>query len=152
MSDVSPPALLGLEQIEERLGEPEPLCLALLVIEPRSAAEGTPWQPAPALVEAVTTRLRSSMRPYDELRLLADGRFAIILPTLAEIDAIETRMGEVFDVVDAPYRLAGTELRVRALLAAGVRAAGEPPTDFLARIVGGVETARDRDGRRPVVV
>jgi len=152
MSDVSPPALLGLEQIKERLGEPEPLCLALLIIEPRSAAEGTPWQPAPALVEAVTDRLRASMRPYDELRQLADGRFAIILPTLAEVDAIETRMSEVFEVVDAPYRLAGTELRVRALLAAGVRAAGEPPTGFLARVVEGIDAARDRDGRRPVVV
>lgn len=152
MSDVSPPTLLGLEQIEQRLAEPEPLCLALLVIEPRSTAEGTPWQPAPALIEAVTVRLRETLRPYDELRLLADGRFAVILPTLADTSALQSRITRVFEAVDAPYRLAGTELRVRALLGAGVRIPGEPANDFLSRIVDGVESARDADGRRPAIV
>lgn len=152
MSDVSPPALLGLEQVEARLAEPEPVCLALLVVEPRSAAEGTPWQPAPALIEAITGRLRAAMRPYDELRLLADGRFAVILPTLASTEELGHKMVRLFETVDAPYPMAGTELRVRTLLGAGVRTPGETAAEFLGRIVGGVETARDHDGRHAVVV
>lgn len=152
MSDLSPPVLLGLEQIEARLAEPEPLCLVLLVVEPRSAAEGTPWQPAPALIEAITGRLRSVMRPYDELRLLADGRFAVILPTLATTDDLRRSVTRLFETVDAPYPMAGTELRTRTLLGAGVRVPGESPAEFLTRIVDGVEAARDEDGRRPVLV
>ncbi len=151
MSDVSSPALLGLGQIEERLADPEPLCLALLRIEPRSAAEGTPWQPAAALTEAVTVRLRGSLRAYDELRILADGRFAIIMPTLATPEALEVRLAEVFEVIDAPYRLAGTELLVRVLLGAAVRTPGEAAASFLSRVTAGVDAARDGDGRRPVV-
>lgn len=152
MSDVSSSALLGLAQIEERLADPEPLCLALLVIEPRSTAEGTPWHPAPALIEAVTQRLRETLRPYDELRVLADGRFAIVLPTLADAGTLARRMNHVFRVIDAPYHLAGAELRVRALLGAAVRTPQDGPTDFLAKVVAAVDAARDSDGRHPVLL
>lgn len=152
MSDVTSPTLLGLEQLEERLADPEPLCLALLTIEPRSTAEGTPWLPAPALVEAVTDRLRDALRPYDELRLLTDGRFAITMPTLAGTGPLLNRMNELFGVVQAPYRLAGTELYVRALLGAAVRTPQEAAADFLVRVVAAVETARARDGRSPILI
>ncbi|MEL6981875.1 MAG: hypothetical protein AAFO29_05580 [Actinomycetota bacterium] len=152
MSDVSPPALLGLEQVEDRLTEPEPLCLVLLAVEPRSAGEGTPWQPATALVEAITGRLRAAMRPYDELRLLADGRFVLILPTLASTDDLRRSVTRLFEAVDAPYPMAGTELRTRTLLGAGVRTPGESPAEFLGRIVAAVDAARDSDGHHPVLV
>ncbi len=100
MSESTPTAPAALEQLNDRLVEPEPLCLALLVVEIRARPESTSSRPGPALVEAINDRLRSSMRPYDGLILLPDGHFAITLPTLADADALQGRMGELFAVVE----------------------------------------------------
>ena len=154
MPDVSSSALLGLERIEERLAVPEPLCLALLVVERRPGGDDTIGSTATdrALLDAVATRLRELLRPYDDLRMLADGRFVITLPTLADAAALEARWTRIFDTVRQPYRVAGTEIGVRTLLGAAVRTPQERPGDFLTRVVGAVEMARAGDGRQPILL
>lgn len=154
MSDASTRVLHGLEQVEELLAEPRPLCLALLAIEPRVATAGAHLQPvdATALIEAVAVRLRETLRPYDELQRLADGRFVITLPTLAGAEVLGRRMARLFHIVAEPYQLAGGEVPVRALLGAAVRTPQDQPAGFLARVLTAVDTARAGDGRAPVLV
>ncbi len=60
-------------------------------------------------------------------------------------------MADLFALVNDPYPMDGTEVRLRILFGAALRAPGEEPTAFLSRVAAAVDAARDLDGRRPVL-
>jgi GGDEF domain-containing protein len=152
MADVASPIPAGLESIEDRLSEPEPMCLALLAIEPGPAPGGHTSVSGPALIETVGQGLRDTLRRYDELLVLPDGRFVVILPTLTEAEGLANRIERLFDTACAPRRLGGDELEVRCLFGAAVRRPAESPAVFLNRVVEAVEQARVAGGGSPVLV
>lgn len=152
MADAPPTHLAGLEPLEERLSMLEPLCLALVVVEAPNPGVDHHTAASGPLLAAVGERLRGALRPYDELDLLPDGRFVVILPTLADRHTLAGRMDRVFQAVDAPYELGAEQIRVRALLGAAVRDPQDDTPTFLGRVVAAVEQARQQGGRAPILV
>jgi GGDEF domain-containing protein len=151
MADTTPPTSpIALPQLERRLTDPEPMCLAMVAVEPATPAAGQ-WAPTRALLDEVGERLGDNLRRYDELDLLEDGRFVVVLRTLADASVLASRMQRIFEALDAPYVVDGTELQVRALLGAAIRMPQEDTQTFLSRVLGAVEEARRSGGRAPVI-
>jgi len=152
MADTTPPTSdpTALPQLEHRLADPEPMCLAMVAVEPVAPATGQ-WTPTQALIEEVKRRLGDNLRRYDELDLLEDGRFVIVLRTLADASVLASRMQRIFEALDAPYVVDGTELQVRALLGAAIRMPQEDTQTFLSRVLSAVDEARRSGGRAPVI-
>lgn len=153
MADMMPPEAqqTGLDELEQHLADPEPMCLAMVAVEPSSPTAGN-WTPTPALIDEVGHRLRDGLRRYDELNLLEDGRFVMVLRTLADATVLAGRMERIFEALNAPYHVGGTELQVRALFGAAIRLPQEDPSAFLTRVVGAVDEARRTGGAAPVLL
>ena len=152
MADMTPSTAepIPLAALEERLVDPQPMCVAMVVVEPSGPTAGS-WTPTQPLLDEVGRRLRDSLRRYDELTLLEDGRFAMVLRTLADASVLSGRMQRLFETLDAPYALGGAELHVRPVVGAAIRGPQEHPSAFLARVVAAVDEARRAGGTGPVV-
>jgi hypothetical protein len=139
MADAPPTSLDHLLVLEEHLREPQPMCLVLVAVGPGDGQ-------APAdLADAVEDRLRGTQRDYDELVSLPDGRFAIVLPTLAGTDELGRRVDELYELLSVRYE--GLDEPVCSLGAA-IRHPGEEPADFLRRLgdAHGTAARRQRGG------
>ncbi|MEM9561819.1 MAG: hypothetical protein AAGA93_04335 [Actinomycetota bacterium] len=150
MSELSPQPVSELAPVRQRLALAEPSCLAL--IEATSAA------PLPdGLTDEMGRRLRLTLRPYDELIVIGDGRFALLLPTLAGPEALRRRMSDVFEAVtdgiDQGAEAPDPEPRapVTVALGASVRQPQDSADGFLTRVADAVDEARDAGGRTPVI-
>lgn len=151
MADASTTPTTGLEPLLARLSDPEPLCLGIVEVVVPPAQDGRHDAGAPLLALAAA-RLRETLRPYDELELLPDGRFVIILPTLADRTTLAHRMNQVFLALDAPYPIGADTVGVRVLLGAAVRSPQDDARAFLARVAGAVLQAEREGGQGPVLV
>lgn len=162
MADAPPTTLDDLEVLRPRLVVPEPMCVALAAVLPRSTgpagAEAGPADLAPA----VERRLRAVLRGYDELVGLPGGRFAIVLPTLADVAGLRRRIDQLHDLLAAPYELDRDDRErpsellavdsVDCALGAAIRRPAERPAELLGRVLDAFEEARLDDRRGPVLV
>lgn len=152
MADASPPLVSSnLEAVEARLTDPEPMCVAALAVGPASPAVFDTWSD-PEVVDVVAERLRSTLRPYDEVHRLSGGHLVVVLPTLAGDTDLGTWAGRLFELVARPYTVAGTEERPRVVLGGTVRRPQDTPATILARVDEAMTEARNGGGRAPVLV
>ena len=151
MADVTSLSLAtSLAVIEERLDEPEPMCVVAVGVGPASDPSVDTWTQEEVVAE-VGRRLRSTLRSYDEIHELPGGWFAVLLPTLAEADGLETRIGRLFELVAGRYPVAGVERPARVLLGASVRHPADTAASFLARVGAAIGQARANGGAVPVL-
>ncbi len=144
MSELSNNPLVELAPVRQRLALAEPCCLALVEA---TAAAGLP----DGFGDEMGARLRRALRPYDELLVVGDGRFALVLPTLAGAEALRRRMSDVLRTVGQPPG-AGPGGGVMVALGGSVRQPQDSLDGFIGRVVGAVDRARADGGRAPVIV
>lgn len=147
MADAPPTSLDHLLALEEFLHEPQPMCLVLIAV---GQAGGSGDGEAPVdLAGAVESRLRGTLRDYDELVVLADGRFAVVLPTLAGTGELGRRVDQLYELLSARYEGFGDGPEEPVCsLGAAIRQPGEQPDDFLRRLADahGSAARRERGG------
>jgi diguanylate cyclase (GGDEF)-like protein len=84
------------------------------------------------LLRDVANRLKSSLRPHDELARLGGDEFAIMIPSLTSGVEVEALAGRLVQAVEQPYEIDGC--RIRTSISIGIAlgpADGATPDDLL---------------------
>ncbi len=149
MADTAPVSVM--DRLASALEAPEPMCLALVQVEPVQAfAQGEAYQAE--LSEAVTGRMRDTLRRYDQLVEIDLQAVALILRTLADATVLSARMRTFFEVANEPYLINGAVHDVRVNLGAAVRRPQDTPESLLGRVDQALLSARESGAIGPVVV
>ena len=148
MADAPPAHHPDLAALRQRLADPRPICLALLDIDAAATTGAGISVTVPR--SAVTARVDQSLRPYDEY-LGLDDHHAILLPTLADAQALSDRLGQVFRSMGKPYEVDGRRIEVTVILGAAVRRPEDDIDAFLDRAGAAMEAARAAEGQGPVL-
>jgi len=76
------------------------------------------------LLRQVAARLRAAIRPGDTVGRLSGDEFAVLLPGLAEVADAANLAERVADCFSEPFRLEGTDVRIRTSVGISVAHAG----------------------------
>ncbi len=147
----TPADLSAIAHLEEALAHPEPMCLAMLEIHgPIDPETGSPVddveQPggttSAAVMDEAQRRLRDTLRDYDELSVIDECRYALVLRTLADAAVMKGRMEKLHGIMSEPYRVDGRELVVSVHLGSAIRIPQESPVELVDRVESAVDDAR----------
>lgn len=152
MAETTPSTIL--EQLELALVEPEPMCLVMVEIGPLDPYDMEPLgeEYFPALMGEAGVRLRETLRRYDELVVVSEKSWALILRTLADATALAGRMRTFFEVASEPYAIYDTEVAAQVVLGAAVRIPQDTPESLVLRVEQAMDSARSTGAIGPVVV
>lgn len=149
MADTAPTSVM--DRLSSALATAEPMCLALVQVEPLTPAAGSETLQAD-LTELLTVRMREALRRYDQLVEIDEHAVALILRTLADATVLAARMRTFFEVSSEPYPIDGVTHDVRITLGAAVRRPQDTPLSLLNRVDQALVSAREAGAVGPVVV
>lgn len=143
MAEKTSADISAIAQLEDALTDPEPMCLAVLELELPPNSDGSDYDVE--IVEEAQRRLRDTLRDYDELNVVDDRRFALVLRTLADASIMDSRMRKLHDIMTRPYPVDGQELEVIVYLGSAIRIPQESPSELLTRVEQALQQARTAD-------
>ncbi len=152
MAEKTAAEISAIAHLEEALAHPEPMCLAVLELclptsdeGERTGVAGAASCDAELLVEVMEEaqrRLRDTLRDYDELSVIDECRYALVLRTLADAAVMKGRMEKLHGIMSEPYRVDGRELVVSVHLGSAIRIPQESPVELVDRVESAVDDAR----------
>ena len=131
MAEIAPTSVV--KKLEAALEVPEPMCLALIQVEPISGWGDGGLEPG-SLAPLVKERLHPQLRRYDQYLEIDETAAALLLRTLADVQVLSKRMHLFFEMASRPYEVGNVPYEVRVALGAAVRKPQDTATTLLARV------------------
>ena len=142
------------DSLQATLGDNEPMCLAMIRIQPDDAGgeDGSSSALDEGVVAAVQTRLSTQLRGYDVMARVDDRTFILVVKTLADTRVLDSRMFQLYNRLSEPYEIDETEVGVPVALGAAVRLPAEPAGGLIARADKALSAAEAAGGKAPVLI
>ncbi len=148
-----------LEQLEEALGSPEPMCLALIHVDTDRATTAD-WAAVPedglsddqAMLQAVQERLSGLLRRYDLMGRLGAEGFMVVFKTLADAQVLDSRLYVLYEKLSESYDIASCRVVVPVSMGAAVRWPAEDVNSLMRRADKALDAARRAGGKAPVLM